>query len=411
MRKICVVTVGRSDIGIYRPILEEMRRDPEWELQLIVSGAHLLKDFGLTVQEIEAEGIPIAQRLEILERSDDPEAVARSMGRGISAFSAAYSRLKPDLLLLAGDRFEMFAAAAAAVPVNLPIAHLHGGEISEGAMDEGFRHAMTKLAHLHFVSTEEHARRVIQMGEEPWRVCVSGAPALEAARSFTPWSPAMLQDRFRLRVEGPFLLVTFHPETKGPGQIPLQTEALLAALKASGRRVIFTMPNEDPSGRLIREKILSFVRDDSLAQAVEGLGTQAYFTLMSLAGAMVGNSSSGIIEAPSFKLPVVNIGNRQRGRLRARNVIDVEASSEAILSGIRQALSGAFRASLKDLVNPYSREGAPRIILERLKGIPLDQRLISKSFHDAPQPLEDPLPSPRGPSGRSNPKILFFGKA
>ncbi len=382
MRTIGVVTVGRSDYGIYRPVLERIRDDSELELRLYVSGMHLSPEFGLTVAEIEADGFPIAGRIEMLEPSDDPEGIARSMGRGTSGFAAAFARSRPDVLLVLGDRFEMHAGAVAAVPFLIPIAHVHGGESTEGAIDEQLRHSLTKLAHLHFASTEEYARRIVQMGEEPWRVVVSGAPALDSVASFDPLDREELVARHGIRLNGPPLLVTYHPVTLEYEQAGEQVRELLAALDESGRDLVFTCPNADTGTRAVQGPVEEYAaRNPRRATLVANLGSRAYFTLMQEAAAMVGNSSSGIVEAASFKLPVVNVGTRQQGRLRAANVIDVGYGSEEILGGIRRALSAGFRESLAGLENPYGDGRAAERIVARLKEVELGDRLLRKRFH------------------------------
>lgn len=384
MRSIAVVTVGRSDFGIYRPVLDAIREEPVLELRLIVSGMHLSPHYGLTVEMIEAEGYTVHDRVDMLLASDTPEGVAKSMGLGTMGFAQSYAHSRPDLLLVLGDRFEMHAAALAALPFNIPVAHIHGGELTEGAMDEALRHAMTKLSHLHFTSTEEYARRVIQLGEEPWRVTVSGAPSLDNLKRVRLLNAAEMEKRFGLRIVEPPLLVTYHPVTLEAGQAQFQVDQLLLALEASGLPVIFTLPNADPGNSLIRQAMSAYVEGHANAQAVENLGTQGYFSLMCMAAAMAGNSSSGIIEAASFELPVVNIGTRQGGRVRGRNVLDVGYNHAEILDGIRRAVSPENRAALKGLQNPYGDGQAARRIVERLRDVSLDEKLIIKRFHNLP---------------------------
>jgi UDP-hydrolysing UDP-N-acetyl-D-glucosamine 2-epimerase len=281
-----------------------------------------------------------------------------------------------------GDRFEVLAAASAALPLRIPLAHVHGGESSEGSFDESIRHALTKLSHLHFASAEPHARRIRQLGEEPWRILVSGAPGLDALRDLEPLGDAALEQRLGMRLNGPTLLVTYHPATLDPGDVRTRTTELLAAVDASGLAAVFTYPNADPGGLAVRELIDDYVGRHDRASAVPSLGTQAYASLMLRAAAMVGNSSSGIIEAPTAKLPVVNVGVRQQGRLRAANVIDVTDDRDAILAGIRTAVSPDFRASLDTVVNPYGDGRASARIVERLKQVELGPRLLVKRFCD-----------------------------
>jgi UDP-hydrolysing UDP-N-acetyl-D-glucosamine 2-epimerase len=382
MRTLAVVTVGRSDYGIYLPILRAIEADADLRLHLIVSGAHLSPEFGMTVDAIEADGFTVADRVEMLVSSDSPEGTAASMGLGLIGFSRVFQRSRPDMLVVLGDRFEMFAAALAALPFCIPVAHIHGGEVTHGAMDDALRHAMTKLSHVHFVSTAEYGRRVEQLGEDPWRVVISGAPALDHLRTLTLLSPSEIESRFGIAMTPAPLLVTFHPATLEPGQTEWQTRELLAALERAGLPIVFTQPNADAGGRRIGSLIDEFVPTHPLARRVDTFGTAGYFGVMRGAAAMVGNSSSGIIEAASFGLPVVNVGTRQAGRVRAANVIDVGNTSDEILAGIRQAVDPAFRAGLTGLVNPYGDGQAAAAIVERLRTIPLDDRLRVKRFRD-----------------------------
>ncbi len=381
MRTIGVVTVGRSDYGCYVPLLRAMRQDPALRLQLIVGGMHLAAAFGLTVELITADGFDIAGRVDLRMSSDTPEGIATSMGIGMAGFAQAYARLRPDLLLVLGDRFEMYAAASAAVPFRIPIAHIAGGELTEGAIDNSFRHAMTKLSHLHFVATEEYAQRVIQMGEEPWRVTACGAVGLDHLRTFVASDRQALESLLGLSLDSAPLLVTYHPVTLEYDRAEAQIDALLEALESVARPLVFTLPNADTNNQVIRRRIEAFVGRHPSAALVPNLGTQAYFSLMARAAAMVGNSSSGIVEAPSFGLPVVDIGTRQAGRLRAANVIPCGYAAEEIRRAIARALAPEFRESLRGLRNPYGAGHAAARIVEALKGIAIDERLLVKRFH------------------------------
>jgi UDP-hydrolysing UDP-N-acetyl-D-glucosamine 2-epimerase len=383
MRTIGVVTVARSDYGIYLPILRRILSDPDLRLHLIVSGMHLSPEFGLTVKTIESDGIEIGERIEMLLSADTPEAIAKSMGLGLIGLAQAYARKRPDILVVLGDRFEMHAAALAALPFKLPVAHIHGGEITEGAIDDALRHSITKLSHLHFVATEAYGRRVIQLGEEPWRVKVCGAPSLDNLRTTVLLDATALEKKHALRLDAAPLLVTFHPVTLEYEQAAWQIDELLAAVAAVEMPVVFTMPNADTGGRAVTQSIKDFVKAHPRAFLVDNLGIQSYFSMMSIAAAMVGNSSSGLIEAPAFKLPVVNIGNRQRGRVRAANVIDVENGRDEILQGIRRALQPAFRQGLSGMVNPNGDGQAAEKIVQCLKEVTLDETLVTKHFHDS----------------------------
>jgi UDP-hydrolysing UDP-N-acetyl-D-glucosamine 2-epimerase len=383
MRTVGIVTVARSDYGIYLPLLKRIQADPDLQLHLFVSGMHLSPEFGLTVESIEADGFEIGERVEMLLSSDTPAGITKSVGLGIVGFAQVFTRSCPDLLIVLGDRFEMYAAALAALPFKIPVAHIHGGEVTQGAIDDALRHSMTKLSHLHFVSTDEYAERVIQMGEEPWRVVVSGAPGLDNLYAVKLLGREELATKFALNLgEEPFLLATFHPVTLEYEQAERQIAELLAALETLGAPVVFTMPNADTGGRVIARRIEEFVTAHSLAQAVDNLGTEGYFSMMALATAMVGNSSSGIIEASSFELPVVNIGTRQQGRVRGANVIDVGYEREDILQALQCALNPQFRTSLHGIQNPYGSGVASERIVETLRRVRLDNKLIVKRFYD-----------------------------
>ncbi|MDH4455363.1 MAG: UDP-N-acetylglucosamine 2-epimerase [Verrucomicrobiota bacterium] len=382
MKRVAVVTVGRSDYSIYRPLLRRITAHPELELRMLVSGMHLEDKYGLTVRIIEADGFPIHARIPVLQAEDTPEAVACAMGAGVTGFGKYFAQEPPDLLVVLGDRFEMFAAALAAVPFNLPILHLHGGELSEGAMDDRFRHGLTKMSHLHGVATEVYRQRVIQMGEEPWRVIQCGALSLDNLHDMRLLTRGELEERFNLDLGTPPLLVTLHPTTSEYEQAGLQTDALLEALRQLGLPVIFTMPNADMAGQVIRERIFAFCQICPKARCVENFGTEGYFSILGQVSAMVGNSSSGLLEAPSFALPVVNIGNRQKGRLRAGNVLDVPFEVRAIVAALKQAVSPEFKTQAAGYEAFFGDGHAAEKIVELIANTPLDERLLGKTFHD-----------------------------
>ena len=382
MRTIGVVTVGRSDYGIYLPILRRIKSSNDLRLHLIVSGMHLSPEFGRTIAEIENDGFNIMDRVEMLLSSDSPEGIAKSIGLGTIGFSQLYARIDLDVLLVLGDRFEMYAAVLAALPFKLPVAHVHGGEITYGAIDDALRHSITKLSHLHFVATQEYAQRVEQLGEEKWRIMISGAPSLDNQHSMNLLTRDELSNKYGFSVDIPLLLVTFHPVTLEYEQTKWHIEELLAALDDAEMSVVFTMPNADTNGRIIRRLIDDYVQDNAAAYAVDNLGTRDYFSFMNIAVAMVGNSSSGIIESPSFKLPVVNIGTRQHGRVKCANIIDVDYNRHDIIAGISKAVDSGFISGLDQLVNPYNRGGASEIIVDRLQSVSIDEKLVMKRFVD-----------------------------
>jgi UDP-hydrolysing UDP-N-acetyl-D-glucosamine 2-epimerase len=386
VRTIAVVTVARSDWGLYLPVLQRLRDEPDVRVHLIAAGTHLSPEFGETIVEIEGDGFTVDDRVETVDE-DSPLGVARSMGRATQGYAEVYERVKPDLVLVLGDRFEMHAAVVAAVPFTLPVAHIQGGELTQGAIDDQFRHSITKLAHLHFPSTEPYGRRLVQMGEEPWRVVVSGAPAIDNLLAREPLPQAELERRIGFPLNEPTLLVTYHPVTLEYEDTESQVRALLAAVEETSLGAVFTYPNVDTAGRSVTKLLHEFAADRERTVLVENLGSQAYLSVMRHAAAMVGNSSSGIIEAASFELPVVNVGRRQEGRIRPTNVIDVGYEPDEIAAGLRRALDPAFRAELAGLENPYGDGHAAERIVRTLKDVELGPRLRFKRFTDlAPAP-------------------------
>lgn len=380
-RTVAVVTGGRADYGQLTPLLRAIEREPQLQLSLIVTGAHLSKQFGHTVDNIKADGFTVAAEIDLQLSGDSAEAIARSMGIGVAGFAEFFARKRPDILVLLGDRYEIFAAAAAAVPFNIPTAHIHGGELTGGAIDDAMRHAITKLSHLHFVACEEYRNRVVQLGEDPSRVFVSGAPTLDNLVSCKFISKTELEKQFKISLEPPPLLVTFHPVTLEVTQTDSHMQQLLHALASFDTPIIFTMPNADPANDTIRRHIGEFAKKRAHTYCIEYFGLTAYWSVMRHATAMVGNSSSGLIEAPSFELPVVNIGTRQQNRMRAKNIIDVEPISAAITKGIRTALEPTFRSSLKNLKNPYGAGNASAIIIEQLISAGLNN-IARKEFYN-----------------------------
>lgn len=377
MRTIGVVTSARSDYGLYLPVLREIQAAADLKLELYVTGMHLAPEFGRTVEVIERDGFQVTERVEMLVASDTAEGIAKSMGLGTIGFSQVFGRHRPDVLLILGDRFEMLAAASAALPFGMPLAHIHGGESTEGLIDEAIRHSLTKMSHLHFVTTEVYARRVVQMGEHPDRVVVSGAPGLDNVLSVQMPSLEELATQRGVHLRQPFLLVTYHPVTLETERAAEHLDELIAALESTGMDILFTYPNADTDSRRIIERIEKFAQGNPRAQIAVNLGTRFYFGVMAHAAAMVGNSSSGIIEAASFKLPVVDIGSRQRGRVAGPNVVRCEPNRTAIL----QALERARSLDLSGLVNPYGDGHAAKRIVEKLRSVTLGPELLLKRFY------------------------------
>ena len=382
-RAIGVVTVARSDYGHLLPLLEALGRAPDVELLVYVAGSHLAAPFGIRTGDlVEADQWPIAARIDMGIDDDTPATIASATGRGVVGFAAEFARRRPDLVVVLGDRYEMLSAALAALPFTLPVAHLHGGEVTEGAIDEQVRHAITKLAHLHFPAAESYAARVRQMGEEPWRVHCCGAPGLDRLRAGGSLSREEIGKRLGRPLGHPTLLVTFHPETLAVADVPRQAEELTAALEKVDGEIIVTAPGADTGYRAITAALERLAGRRPLMLLGATLGDDVYTSLLREADVMIGNSSSGLIEAPSFGLPVVNVGDRQRGRLRAANVIDVAADRAAIVGAILRALDPAFRRGLAGLVNPYGDGHAAPRIARVLREVELGPRLTRKRFVD-----------------------------
>lgn len=381
MRTIGLVTSARSDLSFYLPLMRRIALDPSVKLEVIATGMHLSRRHGLTVREIERAGFRVAHKVPTLGPSDQPAAIAAAMGAGVSGFSRLFARRAPDLLVVMGDRFDMFPAALAALPFRIPVAHISGGDVTEGAIDDLLRHGLTKLSHLHFVSTSLSAARVRQMGEERWRVSVTGSLAVDNIKDTPTWTLGRTAERFGFDPERPYALVTFHSATLEHERSGRQADALLQALRTEPLQCVFTKANADTGGAEINARIAAFCRRRRGAVLVGNAGAAGYLSLMRWAAVMLGNSSSGLVEAPSFRLPVVNIGPRQAGRQRAENVIDAAAgTAPEIARALRKALSAAFRARLRGMRNPYGDGRAAARIAATLASTPLSDRLLRKKF-------------------------------
>ncbi len=385
MRNIAVVTGTRAEYGLLYWIIKGIHDDPQLDLQLIVTGMHLSPEFGLTVKEIERDGFPVAERVEMLLSSDTETAIATSMGLGMIGFAKAYERLKPDVLLVLGDRFEIFAAVSAAIPFRIPVAHIHGGESTEGAIDEQLRHAITKMSHIHFPAVEDYRKRIIQMGERPQNVYCFGSPAVDNVYGLRLMEKEELCNELEIPSDKKMGVVTYHPVTLERDTADVQISEILKALKKFPDIFwVFTLPNADTGGRIIIKRIKDFVNENKESCKVfASLGQVRYLSLLKNADIMVGNSSSGLVEAPSFELPVVNIGERQKGRIRARNVIEMPYCLEdAISNAISKGTSDDFRNSLRAMKNPYGAGNASGKILNILKKLTLSEGMIKKNFYD-----------------------------
>ena len=382
-RTIAVLSAGRSDFGRYRPVLRALAKKENVIIRLYPGGSHFSDTFGNSISEIIAAGFDWQSGLENAVANGAPESVGETIGLGAGMLAQAFAAARPDLLVVLGDRFEMLSAAVAALGFNIPIAHIHGGAVTEGAIDELVRHALTKMSHLHLVSCDEYAGRVRQMGEEAWRVTVTGAPGLDELKELASLGLAETSDRVGLDLRSPTIVVCYHPVTLEVDRTGGQTKNLLAAVAATGLQAVLTYPNADQGNSVIIEALEAFAAaNPDTVRLIKNAGTDLFISLLSHAAVLVGNSSSGIVEAPAFELPVVNIGSRQDGKVKAKNVIDVADSQEAIGGGIEKALGAGFKESLKGLKNPYGDGRAGERIADILAAIPIDDRLLRKKFID-----------------------------
>jgi UDP-N-acetylglucosamine 2-epimerase (non-hydrolysing)/GDP/UDP-N,N'-diacetylbacillosamine 2-epimerase (hydrolysing) len=382
-RKICIVTGTRAEYGLLYWLMKEIKEDPDLELQIIATGMHLSPEFGLTYKTIEEDGLQINEKVEMLLSSDTPVGIAKSIGLGVIGFADAFSRLKPDILVVLGDRYEMFAAAQVAMTHRIPIAHIHGGETTEGAIDEAIRHSITKMSHFHFTAAEFYRRRVIQLGERPDRVLNYGAPGLDNLKRIKILDKEAFEKAIDFQLGTLSFLATYHPVTlSNDGPEKSFAELINAIDHYPSAKVIFTKANSDPAGRIINQKIDEYAKRNPLRIKVfTSMGHLLYLSAIKNMDIIVGNSSSGLIEAPALKKPTVNIGERQRGRLKACSVIDCEEKAHAIVSAIEKGLSSEFKKTLRNIKNPYGSGNASLKIKEYLKKVSL-QNILMKKFYD-----------------------------
>lgn len=382
-RRICVATGSRAEYGLLRNVMTRLRDDKHVELSVLVTGMHLVPEFGMTVEEIITDGFPVKERVESQVASDTSSGMVKSLGLGLIGCTDALVRLSPDVVVLLGDRYEILAVAMAASLLGIPVAHISGGEVTEGAVDDWIRHAITKTAWWHFVAAEPYRRRVIQLGETPDRVFCVGDPGLDSVDKLARLDRELLEDYLGLKFSTSIFLVTYHPATLGERDPEAGFAALLQALdEFSEATVILTRPNADAGGRALAAMADAWAeRNSNRARCVVSLGQERYLSLMRMADAVIGNSSSGIVEAPALKVPTVNIGPRQDGRLRTTSIIDCEESRESIVDAIRCVLRQDFRDELPGTVSAYGEPGASARIAQHLVTLPLPDRL-RKTFHD-----------------------------
>ncbi len=381
-RKICVVTGSRAEYGLLRWIMQGVKDEPSLSLQVIATGMHLSPEFGLTYHEIEHDGFRIDRKVETLLSSDTPIGITKSIGLGMIGFADALNELQPDLLVMLGDRFELLAAAIAALVARIPIAHVHGGEITEGVFDEAIRHSITKMSHLHFVAAEEYRQRVIQLGENPEKVFLVGGVGIDNIHGLQLLDRKALEKALDFTFGSKNLLVTFHPVTLESATAPHQMKELLQTLaELPDTKIIFTSPNADTDGRVLITMIQNFLEQHKNSVMFKSLGQLRYLSCLQYVDAVVGNSSSGLLEVPTFQKGTINIGDRQVGRLKAASVIDCEPTGEAISAALNRLYSVDFQRSLAKVRNPYGEGGASRKIVQKLALLPLEG-LVKKTFFD-----------------------------
>lgn len=384
MRKICVITGTRAEYGLLRWVMQGIKDDPELTLQVIATGMHLSPEFGLTYREIEQDGFQIDRKVEMLTSSDTPVGIAKSMGLGLIGFADALNELKPHLIVVLGDRFEIFAAVAAALVSRIPVVHLHGGEATEGAFDEALRHSITKMSHLHFVAAEEYRQRVIQLGEQPERVFLVGGLGIDNIKRLKLFDRTELEASLGFTLGQKNLLITFHPVTLEDATAAEQMAELLSALaELQDTQLIFTMPNADTDGRVLIRMVEQFVAQHSNARTYASLGQLRYLSCIAHVDGVVGNSSSGLLEVPYFKKGTVNIGDRQRGRLQAASVINCDPNRSDIIAALQRLYSADFQANLSKVRNLYGEGGASEKVVQTIKHYPIDG-IAKKVFYDLP---------------------------
>lgn len=384
MKRICVLTATRADYGLLAPIIRKLIEYDDLDVRVAVTGAHLSPEFGMTVKEIESDGIPVDRKIPILLSSDTPSAISKSMGLAVIGFADYFDELQPDALLVLGDRYETLAVACAAMNARIPIFHLYGGETTEGAIDEGVRHALTKLSNVHFVANEEFRRRVIQLGEAPERVFIVGAMGPENALNMPKLSLPELEDSLGVRLGKDYAVLTFHPVTLEANSAEKQTDELIKAiLHYPGITFLCTKANADAEGRVINTKLEKLAEEAENVFLFDSLGAKRYLSALSYAAFAIGNSSSGLAEVPSIGIPTVNIGDRQKGRMRGPSVIDCEPNEASICAAIGKAVSPEFRAVAEKRENPYGDGHASSHIAEIVHDQLINDRIkLKKKFFD-----------------------------
>jgi GDP/UDP-N,N'-diacetylbacillosamine 2-epimerase (hydrolysing) len=381
-RKICVVTGTRAEYGLLRWLMDGINKSMKLDLQIVATGMHLSPEFGLTYQEIENDGFKIDRKIEMLVSSDSANGIVKSMGLGMIGLTDALTELKPDLIVVLGDRYEIFTAVATAMIFRTPVAHLHGGEATEGVIDESIRHSITKMSHLHFVAAEEYKKRVIQLGEQPDNVFLVGGLGIDNIIKLNLLERKDFEKSIDFKLGIKNLLITFHPVTLEENTSEKQMNEILMALnELKHTHLIFTMPNADTDGRIIFQMIEDFVNNHPHAKSFTSLGQLRYLSCIKHVDGVIGNSSSGLAEVPTFKKGTINIGDRQRGRIKAESVIDCKPTTESISDAIKKLYSSEFQQKLKTVKNPYGSGGASEAIVRTLENISL-KTILKKKFYN-----------------------------
>ncbi|MBM7540035.1 UDP-N-acetylglucosamine 2-epimerase [Amphibacillus cookii] len=384
MKRICILTATRAEYGLLKPLLDRLTNEQSIDLKIVATGAHLSPEFGLTYRDIESDGFCIDKKIEILVSADSPASISKSMGLAMMGFADYFSENKPDLLVVLGDRYETLAVAIVAMNERIPIAHLYGGETTEGAIDESIRHAITKLSYLHFTSTSAYRDRVIQLGEDPTRVYTVGGLGVENILQYDLMSKEELVNAINFNLNRPYAMVTFHPVTLEDNRVEEQCQALLNAIASYPKmQFVFTKANADAHGRIINAMIDKYVEEHHHAVAFTSLGLRRYLSGLRYATCVIGNSSSGLLEAPSFGIPTINIGDRQRGRLEASSVITCHPSELEIKKAIEIALSPEFRQKAKETINPYGDGNTSEKIVTKINDFLKNDKIeLKKTFYD-----------------------------
>lgn len=380
MRKICVITATRAEYGLLKNILVKIKNSTELNLKLVVTGTHLSEEFGYTMNEILEDGFDICEKIPILMNSNNNSGISKEMGLLMIQLSQTFERIKPDILMILGDRYEILAASSTAMAMNIPIAHISGGEITEGLIDEQIRHAITKMAHIHFPGAEVYSQNIRNMGEESWRIFNVGDSGIENIKLTKLLNKDELRKELNVDIDEETLLITYHPVTLEINQLKYQVENLIKALNFVNKNMIITYPNADNGGDYIIKKIEEFQRINDKVHLFKSLGSINYLSVMKLCGAVVGNSSSALIEAPYLKKSVVNIGNRQKGRLMAENIISCSNDSKDIIEAINKALSDDFKEKVKYTQSLYGEGNTSEEIVKVLETIEINEKLLKKKL-------------------------------